>query len=182
MFPAFAWSQSSASLDHIITWNLTCTNTCTMQSSTRKVHWAGAECNNHVLISCTAGGDLLTYRKGQVVGGRPGELTYPKQLPRIQSKLSVITSPTAQETHKAICQVDRDRIDPHTPVPPSVQQAKPQNREKSYRKILEKLCSKQWMQHFQSELLGPPGRLRAYVHWHLSSDALGRNLYRPAHT
>jgi len=46
--------------------------------------------------------------------------------------------------HKAICQVDRDRIDPHTPMPPSVQQAKPQNREKSYRKILERLCAKQW--------------------------------------
>jgi len=84
--------------------------------------------------------------------------------------------------HKAICQVDRDRIDPHTPMPPSVQQAKPQKREKSCRKILEKLCSKQWMQHLQSELLGPPGPLRAYVHWHLSSDTLGRNLglYRPA--
>jgi len=82
--------------------------------------------------------------------------------------------------HQAICQVDRDRIDPHTPMPPSVQQAKPQNRIKSYRKILEKLCSRQCMQHLQSELLGPPGRLRAYVHWHLSSDTLGRNLYRPA--
>jgi len=82
--------------------------------------------------------------------------------------------------HQAICQVDRDRIDPHTPMPPSVQQAKPQNREKSYRKILENLCSKQWMQHLQFELLGPPGWLRAYVHWHLSSDTLGRNLYRPA--
>jgi len=82
--------------------------------------------------------------------------------------------------HQAICQVDRDRIDPHTPMPPSVQQAKPQNREKSYRKILEKLCSKQWMQHLQSKLLGPPGRLRAYVHWHVNSDTLGRNLYRPA--
>jgi len=82
--------------------------------------------------------------------------------------------------HKAICQVNRDRIDPHTPMPPSVQQAKPQNREKSYGKILEKLCSKRWMQHLQSELLSPPGRLRAHVHWHLSSDTLGRNLYRPA--
>jgi len=29
---------SSALLDHVITWNLTCTNTCTMQSSTSKVH------------------------------------------------------------------------------------------------------------------------------------------------
>ena len=46
---------------------------------------------------------------------------------------------------KAIRQVDRDRIDPHTPMPPSVQQAK-----------------------------------RAHVHWHLSSDTLGRNLHRPA--
>jgi len=38
---------SSASLDHIITWNLTCTNTCTMQSLTSKIHWVGAECNDH---------------------------------------------------------------------------------------------------------------------------------------
>jgi len=96
---------SSALLDHIITWNLTCTNTCTMQSSTSKVHWVGAECNDHTFISCTFGGDLLTYRKGQVVGGQPGELklkkTDPKQLPRIQSKLNVITSPIAQETPKS---------------------------------------------------------------------------------
>jgi len=59
---------SGASLDHIMTWNLTCTNTCTMQSSSSKAHWVGAECNDHALISCTVGGDLLTYRKGQVVG------------------------------------------------------------------------------------------------------------------
>ena len=96
---------SSASLDHIITWNLTYTNTCTMQSSTSKVHSVGAECNDHALISCTVGGDLLTYRKGQVVGGRPDELKLkkidPKQLPCIQSKLNVITSPIAQETRRS---------------------------------------------------------------------------------
>jgi len=61
---------SSTSLDHIITWNLTCTNACTMQRSTSKV---------------------LTYRKGQVVGGRPGELKLrkidPKQLPLDQLTL-----------------------------------------------------------------------------------------------
>ena len=95
---------SSASLDHIITWNLTC-NTCTMQSSTSKVHWVGAECNDHALILCTVGGDLLTYHKGQVVGGRPGELKLkkinPKQLPRIQSTLNVIKSPIAQETRRS---------------------------------------------------------------------------------
>jgi len=96
---------SSSSLDHIITGNLTCTNTCTMQSSTSKVHWVGAECNDHALISCAVGGNLLTYRKGQVVGGRPGELKLkkidPKQLPRIQSKLNVITSPIAQENRRS---------------------------------------------------------------------------------
>jgi len=84
--------------------NLTCTNTCTMQSSTSKVHWVGAECKDHALISYTVGGDLLTYRKGQVVGRRPGELKLkkidPKQLPRIQSKPNVITSPIAEETRR----------------------------------------------------------------------------------
>jgi len=96
---------SSASLDHIITWNLTCTNTCTMQSSTSKVHLVGAECNDHALISYTFGGDLVTYRKGQVVGGRPGELQLkkidPKQLPCIRPKLNVMTSPTAQEIRRS---------------------------------------------------------------------------------
>jgi len=96
---------SSASLDHIITWNLTCMNKCTMQSSTSKVHWVGAECNDHALISCTVGGDLLTYRKGQVIGGRLGDLKLkkidPKQLPRIQSKFNVITGPIAQEIRRS---------------------------------------------------------------------------------
>ena len=72
-----------------------------MQSSTSKVHWVGAECNDHALISCTVGGDLFVYRKGQVVGGRPGELKLkkidPKHLPRIRPKLNVITSLMAQE-------------------------------------------------------------------------------------
>jgi len=89
---------SSASLDHIMTY----TNTCTIHSSTSKVHWVGAECNDHASIACTVGGDLLTYRRGQVVGGRPGELKLkeidPKELPCIQSKLHVITSPMARET------------------------------------------------------------------------------------
>ena len=48
---------------------------------------------------------MLTYRKGQVVGGRPGELKMkkidPKQLSRIQSKRNVITSPIAQETRRS---------------------------------------------------------------------------------
>ena len=60
-------------VDHIISWNLMCTNTCTMQSSTSKVHRVGAECNDHALISCTVGGDLLTYRKGQITVSHFGE-------------------------------------------------------------------------------------------------------------
>ena len=47
----------------------------------------------------------VTYREGQVVGGRPGEMKLkkidPKQLPRIQSKLNVITSLIAQETRRS---------------------------------------------------------------------------------
>jgi len=92
---------SSALLDHIITWNLTCMKTCTMQSSTSKIHWVGAECNFHALTLCTVGGDLPTYHKNQVLGGRPGELKLkkidPKHLPRIRPKLNVITSLMAQE-------------------------------------------------------------------------------------
>jgi len=60
---------SSAMCNNIITWNLMYTNTCTVQSSTSKIHLVGVECNDHALISCTVGGDLLTYHKGQVVGG-----------------------------------------------------------------------------------------------------------------
>ena len=48
---------------------------------------------------------MLTYRKGQVVVGRPGELKLkkidPKQFPRIQSKLNAITSPIALETRRS---------------------------------------------------------------------------------
>jgi len=70
-----------------------------------KVHWVGVECNDHALISCTVGGNLLVYCKGQVVGGRPRELKLkkidPNQLPHIQSELNVITSPIAQETRRS---------------------------------------------------------------------------------
>jgi len=100
---------SCASLNHIITWNLMCTNTRTMQSSTSKVRWVSAAENAMTVhsISCTVCGDLLTYQNsillGQVrsPGGRPGDLKSkkidPKQLPRIQPKFNVTTSLIAQE-------------------------------------------------------------------------------------
>jgi len=76
-----------------------------MQSSTSKVHLVGAEYNDHALISCTVDGNLLTYRKGQVVGGRAGELKLKKidskQLPRIRPRVNIITSPIAQEIRRS---------------------------------------------------------------------------------
>jgi len=82
--------------------------------------------------------------------------------------------------HKAICQVDRDNIDPHAPNSPLCphQSSKPNRRTaKNHTGRSRKILSSTQL---QSKLLGPPGRLREYVHWHLCSDTLGRNLYRPA--
>ena len=61
-----------------------------------KVHWVGSERNDHALISCTVGGNLLAYQdpedRAQNGGGRAGEVKLkkidPKQLPRIQLKLN----------------------------------------------------------------------------------------------
>jgi hypothetical protein len=73
-----------------------------MQSPISKVHWVGAEYDVHTLILCTVSGDLLTDRKGQEGGRHPGELQLKKidtkQIPRIQSRLNIITRPIAQET------------------------------------------------------------------------------------
>ena len=62
---------------------------------------------------------------------------------------------------------------PYAPISAASQTVQPQ-------KLHRKKCSKQWMQHLQSEILGSSGRLRAYVHWHLNSETLGRYPYRPA--
>jgi len=81
-------SRSNVSLDHIMTWNLTGMNTAIMQNSGSTVHWVGAECNDHVMISYTVGGDLFMCwnlkGKAQDSGGQ-GSLVKinPKQQPRI---------------------------------------------------------------------------------------------------
>jgi len=105
--------RSSSLLDHIITWTLTCTNTCAMQSSTSKVHEESSKCNDHALTLYTVNGDLLTYRKSKRPRARwaesetkePGELKSkkidPKQIPRIQAKQHVITSPIVPEIRKS---------------------------------------------------------------------------------
>ena len=45
---------SSASIDHIIEWNLSI-------ESKSDVHWAGSDCNNYALTSCTVGGSFIKY-------------------------------------------------------------------------------------------------------------------------
>ena len=64
-------------------------------------------------------------------------------------------------------------------MPQNVTAAKDRNKEKSYKKFLETKCSDQWKRHLEIELGNPPGRLRAYVRWHLHSK-LNRNMYKPA--
>ena len=79
----------------------------------------------------------------------------------------------------AICYIDPQRADPNFPMPQNVITAQPKNKEKSYKKFLETQCSAQWQTHLKMELNNPPGRLRAYVHWHFDSKQK-RNMYKPA--
>jgi len=67
----------------------------------------------------------------------------------------------------AVGHVDPPRRDPKSLMPHNVTLAKPHNKEKSYKKYLETQCSDQWQKHLEIMLSSPPGRVRAYVHWHL---------------
>jgi len=69
--------------------------------------------------------------------------------------------------------------DPTSLMPQSVNVAKPPNKEKSYKKYLESQCSEQWRKHLELTLSDPPGRVRAYVHWHLHNKHT-RSKYKPA--
>jgi len=57
--------------------------------------------------------------------------------------------------------------------------AKLPNKEKSYKKYLESKCSDQWRKHLELTLSDPPGRVRAYVHWHLHNKRKC-SMYKPA--
>ena len=63
------------------------------------------------------------------------------------------------------------------PLPQTVNMAKIFNKEKSYKKYLESQCSDQWRKHLELTLSDPPGRVRAYVHWHLHNKHK-RSMYR----
>jgi len=79
----------------------------------------------------------------------------------------------------AICHVDLARRDPASPLPQNMTLAKPLNKEKSYKKQIESRCSDQWQKHLELTLNNPPGRVRAYVHWHLHNKQK-RSMYKPA--
>jgi len=79
----------------------------------------------------------------------------------------------------AVGQVDPPRRDPNSPMPHNVTLAKPHNKIKSYKTYLETQCSDQWRKHLEITLSNPPGRVRAYVHWHLHNKHK-RSMYKPA--
>ena len=81
--------------------------------------------------------------------------------------------------HTAVCHVDMAHRDPASSLPQNVNMANTLNKEKSYKKYLESLCSHQWRQHLEMTLSDPPGRVRAYVHWHLYNKHK-RSMYKPA--
>jgi len=68
--------------------------------------------------------------------------------------------------------------DPVSPMPQNVNMAKTPNKEKSYKKYLESQCSDQWRKHLELTLSDSPGRVRAYVHWHLHNKHK-RSTYKP---
>jgi len=81
----------------------------------------------------------------------------------------------------AIGQVDPPlaQINPNSPMPQNVTLTKPHNKQKSLKIYLETQCSDQWRKHLEIALSNPPGRVRAYVHWHLHQKHQ-RSMYKPA--
>jgi len=83
----------------------------------------------------------------------------------------------------AHCNMPRGHRDPTSPMPQSVNVAKPLtkslNKEKSCTKYLESQCSDQWRKHLELTLSDPPGRVRAYIHWHFHNKRT-RSMYKPA--
>ena len=94
-----------------------------------------------------------------------------------QSQLQALPSDTLEDRmQNAVGQVDPAWRDPNSPMPHNVTLSKPHNKEKSYKKYLETQCSDQWRKYLEIVLSNPPGRARAYVHWHLHKKHK-RNLY-----
>jgi len=79
----------------------------------------------------------------------------------------------------AVGQVDPPRRDPNSPMPHNITLSKPHNKKKLYKKYLETQCFDQWRAHLEIVLSNPPGRVRAYVHWHLHNK-YKRSMYKPA--
>ena len=79
----------------------------------------------------------------------------------------------------AVNHLDKVRIDIQAPMPTSVQQAKPHNKERSYKKFLQGISSEKWYNQLQLQAHNPASRLRTYVFLHLD-DTRRMTLYKPA--
>ena len=79
---------------------------------------------------------------------------------------------------RAVSHIDRDRIDISAPMPPSVRNATPAGREKSYKNFLKLQCSALWRLQLENYIPGDPGRVRTFARLFLSAKR--RNLYKPA--
>ena len=79
---------------------------------------------------------------------------------------------------RAVNHIDRDRIDFSAPMPPSVRNATPAGREKSYKNFLKLQCSALWRLQLENYIPGDPGRVRTFARLFLSAKR--RNLYKPA--
>ena len=81
--------------------------------------------------------------------------------------------------HLAVNHLDKARIGIQAPMPMSVQQAKPHNKERSYKKFLQGISSEKWVDKLQLQAHNPGSRLRTYVFLHLD-DTRRMQLYKPA--
>ena len=79
----------------------------------------------------------------------------------------------------AVNHLDNVRIDIQDPMPTSVQEAKPHNKERSYKKFLQGISSEKWFNQLQLQAHNPASRLRTYVFLHLD-DTRRMQLYKPA--
>jgi len=88
-------------------------------------------------------------------------------------------APLVDRMQTAICHVDSARRDLASPLPHNISLAKPLNKQKLCKKYLESQCSDQWRKHLELILSNLPGRVRAYIHWHLHNKHK-HSIYKPA--
>ena len=82
--------------------------------------------------------------------------------------------------HAAVCTLDNPRVDPSCPMPPEVLAALPHNKERSYKRFLQKSSSEKWHATLLLHHSSQATRLGAYVRLHLQKPLRRTRLYQPA--